>query len=91
MLKNKEPMRTCIGCKSVKPKKDMIRVAYYEGQLAIDKTGKAKGRGVYLCNDEECIKIAVKKKDFQRSFKTNFTEEVLNKVVNELTENDKES
>lgn len=69
----------------------MIRVSYYEGELSIDKTGKAKGRGVYLCNDEECIKKAIKRKAFQRSFKTNFSEETLNKVVNELAENDKES
>jgi hypothetical protein len=86
----KIPMRTCIGCQEKKPKNDMVRVAFYEGNLEVDRTGKAKGRGVYLCDNCECIKTAVKKKAFNRCFKTNFNEEAINKVVEELTLEDKE-
>ena len=36
-----------------KPKEELIRVAWYEGMLSLDPTGKAKGRGVYLCKDPD--------------------------------------
>ena len=83
-------MRTCIGCQQVKPKKDMVRISYHDGNLVVDRTGKAKGRGVYLCDNNECISSAVKKKAFQRNFKQNFSQEELDKVVEELTFEDKE-
>ena len=90
MSTNKTPMRTCIGCQEVKPKKDMVRVACYDGKLIVDRTGKAKGRGIYLCDNNECIKKAVKKKAFQRNFKCNFSQEELIEVIDELTFKDKE-
>ena len=55
-LKNKKtPMRRCVGCMESKPKKDLVRIAFYEGQINIDPVGKAKGRGVYLCPDIEYV------------------------------------
>ena len=57
----KVPMRKCVGCMESKPKKELIRIAGYEGQVALDPTGKAKGRGVYLCPNAECLAKAKKK------------------------------
>lgn len=55
-LKNKKtPMRRCIGCMESKPKDSMLRIACYEGEIAVDLTGKAKGRGVYICPEKGCI------------------------------------
>ncbi len=82
--KNK-PMRRCIGCMESKPKNDLIRIAYYEGVLSVDPPGKAKGRGVYLCKSSECMQKAIKRKAFQRSLKTEFSQEQLDKIVEELT------
>ena len=82
--KNK-PMRRCIGCMESKPKNDLIRIAYYEGVLSVDPTGKAKGRGVYLCKNSECMQKAIKRKAFQRSLKTELSQEQLDKIVEELT------
>ena len=82
--KPKVPMRRCIGCMQSKPKKELIRIAFYEGELSVDRTGKAKGRGVYLCPEPECMETARKKKAFQRNFKTNFPEETLEHIFKEL-------
>lgn len=62
------PMRRCIGCMESRPKDSLIRVACYEGVITVDPTGKAKGRGVYLCRNENCMKLAMKKKALQRNF-----------------------
>ena len=77
-------MRRCIGCMESKPKNELIRIAFYEGKLSIDPTGKAKGRGVYLCKNEECAKKAIKKKAFQRSLKAELNEEDLLRITEEL-------
>jgi predicted RNA-binding protein YlxR (DUF448 family) len=42
----KIPMRRCVGCMESKPKNQLIRIAGYEGNVSIDRTGKAKGRGI---------------------------------------------
>ena len=77
-------MRRCIGCMESKPKRELIRIAYYEGEMSVDRTGKAKGRGVYLCPNTECMEMARKKKAFQRNFKTSFSEETLEQIFKEL-------
>lgn len=78
------PMRKCIGCNESKPKQELIRVAYFDEELSIDKTGRTKGRGVYFCKNEECLNKAVKKNALQRSFKSSFDKETLNKLFEEL-------
>ncbi|NJN97822.1 MAG: YlxR family protein [Anaerolineales bacterium] len=56
MLRPKhKPQRTCIICREVKDKRDLIRVVRTPaGQLMIDPTGKANGRGAYLCRQTGC-------------------------------------
>lgn len=78
------PVRTCVGCREAKPKDEMIRVCCYEGKLSVDPTGRAKGRGVYVCRDPECLKKVIKKQGFKRGFRMNFTDDALNKVYEEL-------
>ena len=71
MIKNlKIPIRTCIGCQCKKPKKEMIRIIKTpEGNIEIDKTGKKSGRGAYLCSNVECLDIALRKNNLNRSLK----------------------
>ena len=71
MIKNlKMPIRTCIGCQCKKPKKEMIRIIKTpEGNIEIDKTGKKSGRGAYLCSNVECLDIALRKNNLNRSLK----------------------
>lgn len=78
-------MRRCIGCMESKEKSSMIRIACYEGKITVDPTGKAKGRGVYLCRSRECMDKARKKKALQRNFETEITQEEINDIFQELS------
>ena len=69
MLKDNEPIRRCVGCMESKPKRELVRVACYEGQVSLDPTGKAKGRGAYICKENAaCFRKALKKRAFARAF-----------------------
>lgn len=80
----KPPMRRCIGCMESKPKQEMIRIAWFQEKLSVDRTGKANGRGVYLCDDRACIEQARRKKALFRSFRTNFSAEETDPIFEEL-------
>lgn len=71
------PQRTCMGCNAKKDKKDLIRVVKNkEGIISIDKTGKANGRGAYICNNIECLEKAIKSKRLERVLETKISEEI---------------
>ncbi|MBQ6496419.1 MAG: YlxR family protein [Firmicutes bacterium] len=86
MKTRKTPMRRCVGCMESKPKNSMIRVACYEGELTVDPTGRAPGRGVYLCRDSKCMALARKKKALQRNLHVELSEEQLDRVFEELAQ-----
>ena len=67
-MEKKIPMRTCIACRQEKPKRELIRVVKFGEKISLDKTGKANGRGAYVCNDIECIKKLKKQKLINRAF-----------------------
>ena len=71
------PQRTCIGCNSQKDKKDLIRIVKNkEGIISIDKTGKANGRGAYICDNIECLEKAIKSRRLEKAFQTKISEEI---------------
>lgn len=71
------PKRTCIGCNETKLKKELIRIVKNkEGEIKIDKTGKANGRGAYICDNIECLEKAIKTKRLERNFETKISEEI---------------
>lgn len=73
----KIPMRQCVGCGEMKPKKELIRVLKTEeNNFIIDKTGRKNGRGAYICSTRECLEKAIKSHGLERSFKTKISEEV---------------
>ena len=50
-----QPLRTCAVCREVHPKRTMSRlVRRADGSVAVDPTGKAPGRGTYLCDQPDC-------------------------------------
>ncbi len=54
------PQRTCVACRQVKSKRELIRVVRApDGRVYVDETGKANGRGAYLCRDRACWEKAV--------------------------------
>lgn len=77
----KIPQRTCIGCKTKKDKKDLIRIVKdKEENIFIDRTGKANGRGAYICDDITCLEKAIKSKALQRNFEIEITNELYEKL-----------
>lgn len=74
-------MRTCIGCREQKPKKELIRVVKNkEEEIFIDLNGKANGRGAYLCKSKDCLEKAIKSKALNRAFSTEIDEETYEKL-----------
>ena len=62
------PTRTCVVCRTERQKRDLVRVVRApDGSVALDRTGKAAGRGAYLCADGSCWSSALKKKSIERA------------------------
>ena len=69
--------RTCMGCNLKKDKKELIRLVFNKnGEMFVDKTGKAEGRGAYICDDIKCLEKAIKTKRLERVFETKINEEL---------------
>lgn len=83
----KIPMRMCLGCGEMKPKKELIRVVKSpEGDVFLDATGKKSGRGAYICPNAECLKLARKARRFEKSFSCRISDEVFDSMERELNE-----
>ena len=68
MQPKKTPMRKCVGCGEMKPKKELRRIVRSpEGEISVDLTGKKSGRGAYLCADPACLAKAEKGKRLDRA------------------------
>ena len=92
MKEKKIPMRKCVGCMVSKPKRELIRiVANKDNHVAIDISGKAQGRGVYLCLNKTCFEQARKKRAIRRSLEIEISEERLNQLFDELSAYEKEN
>lgn len=77
----KLPQRTCIGCNSQKNKNELIRIVKNkDGEISIDRTGKASGRGAYICDNVECLENAIKTKRLNRIFETTISNEIYEKL-----------
>ena len=60
-MPKKIPMRQCVGCREMKPKKELIRVVRSpEGAVSLDFRGKLPGRGAYGYPDPACLAKARK-------------------------------
>ena len=90
MMKTKKiPMRMCLGCGEMKPKRELIRVVKSkEGDISLDLTGKKSGRGAYICKSVECFEKARKARNFERSFSCMISEDIYNSMEGELRENE---
>jgi len=84
-LQKKIPMRQCVGCREMKPKKELIRVVKSpEGTVSLDFKGKASGRGAYVCPDAQCLKKAVKAKALERAFSCQIPQEIYDKISEQM-------
>ena len=85
MAEKKIPMRKCLGCNEMKPKKELIRaVKSPDGEISLDLTGKKSGRGAYICPDKKCFDLARKGKRLERALEMSIPEEVYDAMASEL-------
>ena len=62
------PMRTCVACRTERQKREFVRIVRGpDGTVTLDTTGRANGRGAYLCADGSCWAVALKKKSIERA------------------------
>ena len=86
------PQRTCIGCRQVKDKKELVRVVRTpEGAFCLDRSGKMNGRGAYLCPKRECLELALRKGSFAKSFRTPLPPEVKEIITEEIKKIEEEN
>lgn len=87
MQQRKVPMRMCIGCGEMKPKKELVRIVKNaEGEISLDTTGKKPGRGAYICRDCECLNKAKKAKRLEKAFGCALPDDIYIKLEKELSD-----
>ncbi|MDD4715171.1 MAG: YlxR family protein [Oscillospiraceae bacterium] len=85
MTPKKIPMRQCLGCREMKPKRELIRVVKSpQGEISIDFKGKKPGRGTYICPNLDCLARAQKSRGFERAFSAPVPPEVYEALKTQL-------
>ena len=84
-MAKKIPLRQCLGCREMKPKKELVRVVRdKEGNVSIDPKGKAPGRGAYVCHSPDCLKKALRSRALDRSLEVTIPLEITDRLMAEL-------
>lgn len=72
--------RKCVACREIKQQNEMLRIARINNEYLIDEKNNLGGRGAYVCKDENCIKLTIKKKILNRAFKSNLDSQIYDKL-----------
>ena len=82
----KIPMRQCLGCRTMKPKAALIRIVHTpEGEILLDRKGKANGRGAYVCQNRNCLETALKRRAPERALDCQIPDQVKELLLQELS------
>ena len=89
-MPKKIPLRQCLGCREMKPKKELIRVVRPPdgGVVTLDFKGKANGRGAYVCPDPACLKKAMKSRALERSLDTAIPDKIYAQLMAQMEAGD---
>lgn len=80
-MKTNRLQRKCVVCSDHKNKKELLRIVRdKDGNIFIDESGKANGRGAYICTSKACLDTAIKKKSLNHSLKMNIPEEIYQEI-----------
>ncbi len=89
MKQKRIPLRMCLGCQQMKPKKELIRIVRdKEGSTSVDFTGKKAGRGAYICRSAECFEKAKKGRKLEKAFEARIDDVVYESLKQQLEGND---
>lgn len=88
-MEKKIPMRQCLGCREMKPKRELVRVVRSPaGKISLDFRGKAPGRGAYVCPSTDCLKKALRSKALSRSLGVEIPPEIYDTLAAQMEEAD---
>ena len=86
LLKKKNPMRMCIGCREMKPKKELIRmVRSPDGEIGIDLKGKAPAVSIFMLRSSLCGQ-GCKSRFLEKAFEMKIEQEVYKQLKAKLNE-----
>ena len=86
-MSNTVPERMCISCRQMMAKAELFRFAKSpEGEVSFDRSGKAQGRGAYLCKNPSCYNKALKSKALSRTFKTQVPDDILQSLEEKFSD-----
>lgn len=79
------PLRMCVGCRQMKPTGELLRIArdFNSDEVRVDINKKIFGRGAYICRNEECLNLAMKKKALEKVFKRS-AREIYSEALSEI-------
>ena len=84
-MQKKIPLRRCVGCMEMKPKTELVRIVKNkEGEVSLDLTGKAMGRGAYICKNSVCLEKARKARRIEREFSMQIPDSIYDQMEAEL-------
>lgn len=84
-MKTNKPARTCIACRKECEKSQLARIVKTpQNAFMFDQSGKADGRGAYVCRSESCINKLVKGKLLNRAFKQNISDEFYDGIKEQI-------
>ena len=88
-MPKKIPMRQCVGCREMKPKRELIRVVRSpEGEISLDFRGKKPGRGAYVCPAAACLAKVRKSRALERAFSVAIPAEVYEALEAQMEQGD---
>lgn len=83
--KRKTPQRLCLGCRTMKNKRELLRVVRTpQGKIELDVTGKKAGRGAYICPHADCLQKALRSKALEKSLRASVAEDILQLLKEKL-------
>ena len=76
------PQRTCIACRTIKDKRELVRlVRVADGSAEVDDSGKKVGRGAYLCHGQDCWQAGLKGDRLEHALHTTLSRENVERLI----------
>lgn len=90
-MAKRKVLRQCLGCREMKPKKELMRVVRSpEGEVSLDLRGKKPGRGAYVCPNKDCLSKALKSRAIERALEVKIEESLLDELKEQAEEDEDE-